>query len=136
MPARVSIANEARDAILTHARAEAPGECCGVLVGRPDLIERAIAAHNAAPHPATRFLVDPRDHFEAIRAARATGRMVVGYYHSHPAGPPVPSPTDLAESGEAEAIHVIAGAGAGGPLTELRAYRLIDGETVIEVELV
>jgi proteasome lid subunit RPN8/RPN11 len=43
-------------------------------------------------------VIDPGDHFKAIRAARADGLEIVGAYHSHPASPPVPSPTDVAEA--------------------------------------
>ena len=41
--------------------------------------------------------MDPEDHFKARRAARERGLEVVGFYHSHPASAPEPSPRDLAE---------------------------------------
>ncbi len=83
--------------VVSHARETAPDECCGLLLGRGDEIVEAVRARNIAEEPATRFLVDPEDHFKARRAARERGLEVVGFYHSHPGSAPEPSPRDLAE---------------------------------------
>ena len=93
--------------MLAHAREEAPRECCGLLIGTSDAIERSVRARNLADR-ATRYLIDPEDHFAAIHAARRNGREVVGAYHSHPSGPPVPSATDRAEANSgADFVYVI-----------------------------
>ena len=83
--------------MLSHASAEAPRECCGLLVGTKACVARSVRARNLEA-AATRYLVDPEDHFAAIRSARADGLEVIGAYHSHPSGAPVPSATDVAES--------------------------------------
>lgn len=83
--------------MLAHAREEAPRECCGLLVGRETSIVRSVRARNIHAK-ATRYLIDPEDHFAAIRSARAERLDVVGAYHSHPSGTPVPSATDIAEA--------------------------------------
>ncbi len=83
--------------MLVHAREEAPRECCGLLVGKGESIVGSVRARNLDA-TATRYLVDPEDHFAAIRGARAQGLEVVGAYHSHPSSPPMPSPTDVAEA--------------------------------------
>ena len=83
--------------MLTHAREEAPRECCGLLVGKGESVSRSVRARNLDA-TATRYLIDPEDHFAAIRAARVEGLEVVGAYHSHPSSAPVPSPTDVAEA--------------------------------------
>lgn len=107
-----------------HAREEAPRECCGLLVGTGDAVVRHVRARNAEPG-ATRYLIDPQDHFHAIRQARADGLDVIGAYHSHPATAPVPSATDIAEAANgAGFFHVIV-----SPLNaEARAYRIDAGE--------
>lgn len=87
------------DAIVAHAEACAPDECCGILTG---LIEgadvRVAAVHpvdNVWPGGRTdRFELDPRAHLRVQREARERGLDVVGFYHSHPDGPPVPSAFD------------------------------------------
>jgi proteasome lid subunit RPN8/RPN11 len=83
--------------IVGHAREAVPDECCGLLLGRDDEIVEVAPARNVADDPRTRFLIDPADHFEALRAARARGLAVIGFYHSHPASPPEPSARDVAE---------------------------------------
>ena len=93
--------------LIRHAREEAPRECCGLLIGRGREIVRSARARNLDPS-LSRYLIDPADHFEAIRTARASGMEVIGAYHSHPTGDPVPSASDVAEaSGGAKFLYVI-----------------------------
>jgi [CysO sulfur-carrier protein]-S-L-cysteine hydrolase len=93
----VRVAPHALDAMVSHAREAAPGECCGLLVGAPALVEEAARARNTAGRD-TRYLIDPADHFAAIRRARASERQVVGAYHSHPFTAARPSVTDVEEA--------------------------------------
>jgi proteasome lid subunit RPN8/RPN11 len=92
-----SVKHDAAAALVDHARAAAPDECCGLLLGRGDDIVAALPARNIADDAARRFLIDPADHFAARRAARERGLEVVGFYHSHPHSPAEPSARDVAE---------------------------------------
>ena len=123
-PLRVVFAREALDAVLRHARQDLPDECCGLLVGTSERIERAVPARNLRRSP-TRYLVDPEDHFAVLREVRATGRVVRGAYHSHPRGPDTPSPTDISESHDPSLLHVIVSLRDEQP--GVRAYYLADG---------
>ena len=89
----------------------APAECCGILLGRGGRIERALAAANVHPTPRTHFEIDPQALVDAHRAARAAGPQVIGYYHSHPAGPATPSVTDLAQAAHDGSVWAIVGEG-------------------------
>jgi [CysO sulfur-carrier protein]-S-L-cysteine hydrolase len=127
------ITRSAREAIVSHAREEAPLESCGLLIGGPEMVEEAVRTRNARNSP-TAFLVEPADHFAAIRRVRAEGRAIVGAYHSHPRSPAVPSPVDLREAHHAEFIYVIVSLlDPGTP--DVRAYRL-DRERFVEAPLV
>lgn len=106
------------DAIVAHARETAPAECCGVLVGRDDEIVDAVRTRNAADRP-TRFLIEPRDHFDAIRAARARHLDVVGYYHSHPRSPARPSATDIADANYPNHLTLIVSLASDPPDVQL-----------------
>jgi len=112
--------------IIAHAHEEGPRECCGLLIGKVDVVERSVRARNLETR-STRYLIDPEDHFAAIRAARSEGREVIGAYHSHPASAPVPSPTDIAEANNgSDFLYVIV-----SPVNdEVRAYRCQDGAAV------
>lgn len=89
-------------AMRAASRAAHPHEACGVLLG--DLLDggaRIVEAREAAnvhPAPATHFEIDPQALIDAHRAARAGGAQVLGYFHSHPVGPPAPSATDRASA--------------------------------------
>ena len=103
---RVRIRQQVIDAVILHASREVPNECCGLLLGLSDRLDESYAARNLSASP-TRFLIDPADHFAAIRHARATGRTVRGAYHSHPRGPSVPSPTDAVELNDSSLLQLI-----------------------------
>jgi proteasome lid subunit RPN8/RPN11 len=111
--------------MVRHARETAPHECCGLLLGRADEIVEAVRARNIADDPATRFLIDPADHFAALRAARERGLEVIGYYHSHPASAADPSPRDVAEFSYRGHLYAIVSLQAEP--AEIRLFRFEDG---------
>ncbi len=87
-----------------------PLECCGLLLGRGHLIEQALPCANVHPDPLRHFEIDPAALIAAHRAARGGGPQVLGYYHSHPAGPAVPSLTDRAgATGDGRVWAIVAG---------------------------
>lgn len=101
MALRLSAGHRAR--IAAWAREAAPEETCGVLVGRAWDDERrvieVVRLDNVAPASRdSRFLISPRQLADLERAAVRRALVVVGYFHSHPAGQAVPSPTDLEEA--------------------------------------
>jgi len=122
-PARIEIRRSVIDALAAHAREEAPNECCGLLVGSPGRVERAVRARNLEASP-RRYRVDPEDHFAAIRSARSAGESVLGVYHSHPTSPPTPSPSDLDGATYLELLYLIVRPGGPGREPDVRAYRL------------
>jgi proteasome lid subunit RPN8/RPN11 len=122
---RMTMPRHVIDRITAHARAEQPNECCGLLLGADEHIDEAVPARNLHAS-SSRFLVNPVDHLAAVRRARATGRRVVGAYHSHPETPPVPSPRDLEEATYTEFVYLICGPvrhAEHGPIP-VRAWRL------------
>jgi proteasome lid subunit RPN8/RPN11 len=133
--AAVNITTAARDTIARHAAEASPEECCGLLIADRATIVSAVPARNIASEPRRRFLIDPADHFTAIRTARAAGLIVIGAYHSHPRGEPRPSSTDLAEAfDDPDFIHLIVRPGAGDETASratFAAYRLITGNFVV-----
>jgi proteasome lid subunit RPN8/RPN11 len=108
------------EAIRNETRAAAPQECCGLLLGdragfRIDAIRPAA---NVAADPLHCFEIDPAVLLAAHKAARAGGPEIVGHYHAHPAGEPVPSATDAAmAAGEGEIWLIVGRQGA------IRAWR-------------
>ena len=91
-------------ALRRHIEAEGaaayPNECCGILIGH-DLDDRRVVDRlepgrnvYAPDEQYHRFSIDPRAQMKAERDAEATGKVVLGFYHSHPDHPARPSEYD------------------------------------------
>jgi proteasome lid subunit RPN8/RPN11 len=134
MARHVRVSRSVVDAIIDHARQDAPNECCGMLVGSLDEVDASVPTRNIAPTPATRYEIDPREHIALNRELRGSGREVVGVYHSHPQGPNRPSASDVAEAFYPQFVYLIAS--LANPLdAEVRAFEIKDGEAT-EVAMV
>ena len=123
----VIISRQTREAVISHARAALPAECCGILLGIKTRVVTVASARNLASDP-NRFLIDPKDHIDARREGRRAGLDVVGFYHSHPRSAPVPSETDRLEAAYADHLYLIIG--FVDTSAEMRLYRLSNGEFV------
>lgn len=124
-PATVAIPGSLIDDLVAEATVGAPLEQCGLLIGRPGVVMRAFAARNADA-AASRYTVEPADHFQALRSARHDGLDVIGVWHSHPAGRAWPSATDIAEA-HTDFLYLIVGL---APAPDVRAWQLVDGNFV------
>jgi proteasome lid subunit RPN8/RPN11 len=78
-----------------------PNECCGILIGEIDSSGAKIVKYTEAIINARedgeqyhRFLITPEDMMQAERNARKRKQDVVGFYHSHPDHPALPSDYD------------------------------------------
>ena len=90
-------------AMVSHARATYPNECCGAMLGSIDgeqkLVRVALAVENAfAGAQAARYELRPEDLLAADKAARERKMDLVGIYHSHPDCDAYFSQTDLRNS--------------------------------------
>jgi proteasome lid subunit RPN8/RPN11 len=87
--------------ISAHGERDYPHECCGLLLGNFAGSLKAIAEvypiSNAREEQAkrNRFLIRPEELMRGERYAQQQGLEVVGFYHSHPDHPAVPSAYDL-----------------------------------------
>ena len=101
-----------RDAIVERARNGRPHEICGVFGGeyeprgRSD-VRSQYPAKNVADRPRTRYRIDPEEQLAIFEALEDRGETIVGFYHSHPTGPPRPSATDTAQATWPDRSYVI-----------------------------
>lgn len=98
----VLISEELIEQIEKHGERTFPHECGGMLIGRfaadgeksvVELLPMENAMAEAEQH--NRVLITPKDVMRAERFAREKKLDVVGYYHSHPDHPAIPSQFDL-----------------------------------------
>lgn len=96
----LEVSEELLDQIRRHAEATYPEECCGFLVARESprtpegtrrLVRVAPMANRMEAARGRRFVIPPEElrRFEA--SLDETGEILVGFYHSHPDHPAVPS---------------------------------------------
>lgn len=93
------------EALYDHARKGVPEEVCGLLAGRRDaadgahVVERVFPVRNAHPRPVGEYLLDPQEQLRiTLHVEDELGLEIVGFYHSHPAGPARFSATDAARA--------------------------------------
>ncbi|MFB6084877.1 MAG: desampylase [Halorientalis sp.] len=115
----LELTREVYDEVIAHARESAPEECCGVLGGvggeGTDTADRYRRAENAASEPRRAYELDPEEQLAHMRAIEESGREVVGFVHSHPAGPPKPSATDERQATWTGYPYVIVALGGAEP---------------------
>ena len=108
-----------------HVQRCAPEEACGLLAGADGWV-RAVYEVSNALHSPTRFRMEAQEQVDAFLDLERRGWELLAIYHSHPAGPPEPSPTDLAEFAYPGVLYVIWAQTAGGWLG--RTFRIRQGQ--------
>jgi proteasome lid subunit RPN8/RPN11 len=120
------------DEIITHAREEAPNECCGIIAGRDGRAVKLFRAVNAEASPYT-YEVESQELYRINKEIEDSGWDLLAIYHSHVEAEAYPSPTDVRLAFWPEACYLIISlADQAGPV--LRAFRIRDGR-VSEEEL-
>ena len=123
------------DELISHAREEAPNECCGVVAVEAGSPMRAATVHRAVNIAASplRFEVDGRQLLHTIERIEGAGSELGAIYHSHTRTAPYPSQTDINFAANWPGLEwMIVGLAAQEP--EVRCY-LIEGGEVREVGL-
>ncbi|MCK9250270.1 MAG: M67 family metallopeptidase [Solirubrobacteraceae bacterium] len=129
------ITSEALDAVVAHARRDAPDECCGVLGVRDGVVTSVHELENALQGPKPwGFEIAPQDLLRVYNEIEDAGADLGVIYHSHTRSAPYPSQTDINFAAGWPGVEwLIVGTQADEP--EIRSY-LIDGGTVTEVDVV
>lgn len=123
MVLRCKISRAVLDAIRAEAARAAPAEACGLLFGSIHEITAMSVTRNVAENPERHFEIDPAALFAALRAERAGGPTLAGYWHSHPSGDATPSATDTEMAAVDGRIWLIA---AGNEITAWRAAKTFE----------
>lgn len=99
----IKINDAAWKAMVAHAEAKFPNECCGAMIGSitGDVKDVTLAqplenAYSGAQ--GARYELRPEDLLEADKKARAAGLDLIGIFHSHPDCDAYFSKTDLENS--------------------------------------
>jgi proteasome lid subunit RPN8/RPN11 len=121
--------------MLDHVLACMPEEACGIVAGRQGIVAQVRPIENAA-HSPFRFRMEPRGQVEALLDLEAQGLELLAIYHSHPATPAYPSPTDIARAFYPDVVYMLVSLMNPEQAT-LRGFRIVDGkveEITLEIE--
>jgi len=98
----IALDDQHRTEMRQHGERDYPFECCGLMLGRFEsnghkVVIETYPISNAREEEAkrNRFLIRPEELMRGEKYARAKSLDVVGFYHSHPDEPAVPSKYDL-----------------------------------------
>lgn len=119
--------------ILTHAQQHEHTESCGLISAFAGNPAHYYAVKNIAAEPSIRFEMEPAQQIAAMKHMREHDEALMAIVHSHPESPPVPSATDMEESGYPHVYYIIVSLNTRGVL-EMRGYR-IDNDNMKAVDL-
>lgn len=138
MGVAIRLRQEHLDAMIAHAREDAPIECCGILGGKDGIVTVVRRARNVENSP-YRFVIDPLETAKIEREFDAAGAEILGFYHSHTGSDPIPSPTDIRSMGPLFGppyVHFVVGV-KNPEEPDIRAWYIQDGDKLQqEFELV
>ena len=127
------------EAIREHGREAYPEECCGALLGTAGngdgsaRVARIARMENARREERRRrYVIEPLEYARVERQADKENLSVLGFYHSHPVHPAVPSEYDR-EHGFPFFHYIVLSVGAGVP-GEAASFVLSDDRGAFEPE--
>ena len=112
-----------------HLEAGYPNEACGALLGRVNAADREVAEFRGmrnviTDRPWDRYALDPLEQLRVQKDAESRGLEIIGFAHSHPDHPPIPSRFD-AEHAWSFYSYLVASV-QNGMLRVARSWRLDD----------
>ena len=127
------------DRMREHLEGGYPNEACGALLGRDnagnhEVVEFRGMRNTIEDRPRDRYALDPLEQLRVQKDAEARGLEIIGFAHSHPDHPPIPSRFD-SDNAWSFYSYVVASV-QDGRLSEARSWRLGDGQRFKEEPLV
>jgi proteasome lid subunit RPN8/RPN11 len=107
--------------MIKHAKKESPLECCGILVGNGDTVEKAFDLENAERSP-IRYSISPQEQMKVYEEMENLALEMVAIYHSHPQTIPFPSETDVKFALYPEVASIIVSLKENEPV--VKAFRI------------
>ena len=119
------IASALREQMLAWVQACLPDEACGLVGGLAGEAHMVLEIENEL-HSPVRYRMRAEAQLRAFGLLEAQNLELVAIFHSHPAGPPVPSRTDIAEAYYPEVLTLIWA--PEGSDWSLRGFWIVDGQ--------
>ena len=120
-----------------HLEAGYPHESCGALIGRAadelrEVVEFRPMRNTVEDRPWDRYALDPLEQLKVQKDAESRGLEIIGFAHSHPDHPAIPSRFD-ADHGWPFYSYIVASVQKGS-LREARSWRLAEAGPSFDTE--
>jgi proteasome lid subunit RPN8/RPN11 len=140
----IVISPEQLKVIYTHAESVYPEECCGILLGNMTGLSKTVVeviptintweeaeSDEVDRNKNSRYSIDPQDIFTAQKRARELKLDIIGFFHSHPDYPAIPSTCDRIQAWEVYSYPIISV--INGKVSEIKSW-VLDSEGVFQEE--
>ena len=137
----IELSQQNQSEIRAHGEGDYPHECCGLLIGRfaqdgAKLCLEMYPISNAREEAAkrNRFLIRPDELIRGEQHAASKSLEVVGFYHSHPDHPAIPSSYDLEHAWPVYSYVVVAV--KSGHAEDLRSWEMQADRSRFDEEII
>jgi proteasome lid subunit RPN8/RPN11 len=140
----IVISAEQRKIICNHAESVYPEECCGILLGKIVGISKTVVkviptinvwnkveSDELDRSKNNRYSIDPQDIFTAQKRARELDLDIIGFFHSHPDYPAIPSTCDRTQAWEVYSYPIVSV--INGKVREIKSW-VLDSDGVFQEE--
>jgi proteasome lid subunit RPN8/RPN11 len=140
----LSISSEQLNIIYDHAESVYPEECCGILLGEIVGISKTVVeviptinawgkveSDEVDLNKNSRYSIDPQDIFTAQKRARDLHLDIIGFFHSHPDYPAIPSTCDRTQAWEVYSYPIVSV--INGKVSEIKSW-VLDGDGIFQEE--
>ena len=145
----ISLSIEQLQIIFNHAESVYPEECCGILLGKSDKLDRAVVEViltintwetteianfvkiDTKLNKHNRYSIDSKDIFLAQKRARDLNLDIIGFFHSHPNHPAIPSTCDREQAWEVYSYPIVSV--INGKVSDIQSW-VLDRNGIFQTE--
>lgn len=133
----IHIKKKHMDEIEAHGKEGYPHEVCGIILGiagseKNETLQLRRATNLNSDRAHDRYELDPKDLLRAEKDARDADMEIIGFYHSHPDHPDIPSEFDRERAWPSYSYIIISV--MGGKETSTKSWLLNDESQAFEEE--
>jgi proteasome lid subunit RPN8/RPN11 len=143
----IVISSEQLQIIYTHAENAYPEECCGILLGKIHRLARTVVEviptinawdktelvvdREIVKTKNSRYTIASQDILQSQKRAREIHLDIIGFFHSHPDYPAIPSTCDRDRAWEVYAYPIVSV--INGKVSDLKSW-VLDSERIFQEE--
>jgi proteasome lid subunit RPN8/RPN11 len=140
----IAISPEQLKLIYNHAESVYPEECCGILLGKMTGLSKTVVeviptvntwekaeSDEVDRNKNSRYSIDPQDIFTAQKRARELHLDIIGFFHSHPDYPAIPSTCDRTQAWEVYSYPIVSV--INGKVSEIKSW-VLDSDGIFQEE--